>query len=381
MPGSQAPLTQQAPEAKNARRAKQITIRIDDAEERKQLLGATLTQLVQTFRAAGGAADSIIAAHQTKIGDVILHTATVEAREELERIEGWALKVCKSARTLRQTSRVAVHAVRIAAVNDKDQGGAIEGLKAANKRLRPQLEIVRVEWPTFAYSPTVAGTEKKFSSLVVEVVNPETANRLIDEGMVVEGVLLYCTRWERDTAPRQCFNCYAYGHISKICTKPARCGKCAGGHPTNSHVDSPGAVKRCAVCKGEHPAWAKSCLIRRKEVEKTKAKLGAKPKYFKIPERKTVQATPFTAGSRQDVEGFQTVTYSTKRKALGDITPGVNGASISRKVGRPTKLSLLEHGQPPLPVEPQHQQRREESAPAPSQDVDMQVENQPPSPQ
>lgn len=213
----------------------------------------------------------------------------------------------------------------MAAVNDRDQCAAIEGLKAANKRLHPRLEIVRVEWPAFAYSPSVAGTEKKVSSLVVEVANPEAANRLIDEGIVVEGVLLFCTRWERDTAPRQCFNCHAYGHISKICTKPARCGKCAGGHPTDNHADGPGAAKRCAVCGGEHSAWAKSCLIRQKEVEKMKARLGAKPKYFKIPERKAVQAIPFTAGGRQEAEGFQTVTYSTKRKALGDITPRVNG--------------------------------------------------------
>jgi len=61
-----------------------------------------------------------------------------------------------------------------------------------------------------------------------------------------------------------------------------------------------------------------------------KAKLGAKPKYFKIPERKVVQAIPFTVGGRQEAEGFQTVTYNIKRKALRDITPRVNGVSISR---------------------------------------------------
>lgn len=101
MPGLQAPPAQHVPETENARKAKQTTVRIDDAEERKQLLGTTITQLIQTFRAAGGAADSVIAARQTKRGDIILHTSTVEAREELERTEGWATKVYKSARTLR----------------------------------------------------------------------------------------------------------------------------------------------------------------------------------------------------------------------------------------------------------------------------------------
>lgn len=381
MPGSRVPLAQHVPETENARKAKQTTIRIDDAEERRQLLGTTLTQLVQTFCAAGGAADSVVGARQTKRGEIILHTSTVEARVELERTEGRATKVCKSARTLRQTSGVAIHGVRKAAVSDKDQGAAIEGLKAANKRLHPRLEIVKVEWPAFAHSPSAAGKEKMFSSLVVEVANPETANRLIDEGIVVEGVLLFCTRWERDTAPRQCFNCCAYRHTSNACTKPTRCGKCAGDHPTDSHVDGPGAAKRCAVCRGEHPAWSRDCLIRQKEVEKTKAKLEAKPKYFNIPERKVTHATSFTAGGRQDAEGFQMVTYSTKRKALEDITPRVNGAPVLRKIGKPTKLSLMEPGQPLLPVKPQRRQQREESAPAPSRDVDMQEENQPPSTQ
>ena len=144
----------------------------------------------------------------------------------------------------------------------------------------------------------MAGKEKKFSSLVVEVANPETANRLINKGIVVEGVLLLYTRWERDTAPRQYFNCYTYGHISSVCTKPIRCGKYAGDHPTNSHVEGPGAAKRYTVCGGEYPAWSRDYLIRRREVEKTRAKLGAKPKYFNILERKVVYAIPFTAGGR-----------------------------------------------------------------------------------
>ena len=83
-------------------------------------MGATLTQIVETFRGAGGAADAIVAAYRTRQGDLILHTATLEARDNLERIEGWTKKVCKSVKVLRRTIPVIVHNIRIAAINEKD---------------------------------------------------------------------------------------------------------------------------------------------------------------------------------------------------------------------------------------------------------------------
>ena len=80
-----AQLTPPYPEKEDARKAKRVTIRIDNQEEKKQLITTTITQVVDTFRGAGGPAESIIAAHRTRGGDIVLQTTTIEARERLER--------------------------------------------------------------------------------------------------------------------------------------------------------------------------------------------------------------------------------------------------------------------------------------------------------
>lgn len=375
---TQAAGAQSKPEPENARKTKRLTVRIDNEEERAQLVGATLTQLVQTFRGAGGAADSIIAARCTKLGDIILQTATVEAREELERKSDWVLRVSSSARLLRQTTQVIVHGVRIAAIDNNDQEAAISILTSANKKLHPELEIVRTEWPSFAYNPSKTGGEKKFSSLIVEVAKPEEANRLIDEGIVVEDVLLFCGSWIRNAAPQQCFNCYGYGHIGRTCKNMPRCGFCARGHRTQDHGENQAHSEKCAVCEGGHPAWSKSCPVRQREAKRIKNKLETKAKYYRVPTRgqESHQGKQYTVGSRLDSEGFQLVVPSAKRKALAEITNKVLNAPGPKR-GRPTRLSILEKGQKPLQTRSQDPQQ-EPRAETPAEDATMHEETVPP---
>ena len=106
---------------------------------------APLAQVVDTFRGAGGAAEFIVAAQRTRAGDVILQLATLEAKEGLDRAGDWPKKVCSSAHMLRQTTPIIAHNVRVAAVDDKDQGAAIETIKEANRILHPELDIAGVE--------------------------------------------------------------------------------------------------------------------------------------------------------------------------------------------------------------------------------------------
>lgn len=73
------------PTVEDTKKAKQVTVRIEDLCEKAQMAEASLSQLVQTFQGGGGKAEEIIAARRTAGGDIILQTATVQAREELER--------------------------------------------------------------------------------------------------------------------------------------------------------------------------------------------------------------------------------------------------------------------------------------------------------
>ena len=383
-----SPATTSTPQAylekEDARKAKRVTIRVDDQEEKKQLLAATLTQVVDTFKSAGGPAESIIAAHRARGGDIILQTATIEARESLERNEDWARRACSSARTLRQTTPVVIHGVRIAAINEKDQRATIEAIKGANRTLHPGLEIVKVEWPVCAHRTNGTGEKKKFSSLVVEVTSPEAANRLIEEGLAFEGTILFCDSWVRNSNPHQCFNCYGYGHIGRACKHPIRCGFCAGNHATNDHEKVSPGVQKCATCGGKHPAWSKDCPIPQKEKARIMNKVNAKPKFYRVPARTTVNLLPpFKFGpingttSGPDAEGFQPVASRKRRSPVADTNK--ISASTSAKRGRPTtqaKLAEPEAGQ--KMIQQSQPKPQVPTSSAPTEDVEMSGEVLPP---
>jgi hypothetical protein len=226
---------------------------------------------------------------------------------------------------------VAVHGVE-KKIDTRDQLGVFETLKRDNKKLHPELEITKAEWPAFAMKPDAYGREKKFSTMIIEVPNPEVANRLISEGMVVENNLLFCDRWEREVAPRQCFNCYGYGHIARVCKHPTRCGVCAQGHTTDDYKEETGGKLKCVTRPGARSAQARQ-------------RIEHKPKFFRETPKQIQERQVPEAQGRANLEGWREVVSKGKRKALGDITAKPQkGTGEVVKRGRPTTLSKAEQG-------------------------------------
>ncbi|PBK71504.1 hypothetical protein ARMSODRAFT_865808, partial [Armillaria solidipes] len=72
---------------------------------------------------------------------------------------------------------------------------------------------------------------KHTSSLVLTFSDEETAERVFDQGLYIEGTHAFGTwYWE---GPDQCYKCQQYGHRSYRCPSPQPvCARCAGHHPT-----------------------------------------------------------------------------------------------------------------------------------------------------
>ena len=347
--------SQAAPTVADARKSRQVVVRISNEEQKKLMVGTPLSQLTQVLQGLGGAATSIIATQKTRGGDILLDTASVEAKEELERDNGWIKEVHSSARILHKTYQVAVHGARIGAVDTKSQKGAIESLKEANKKLHPDLEIAAVEWPGFAYRTKDNGSQKQSSTLIVETTKPEVANRLIDNSLVLEGALLSCERWDRKVDPTQCFNCQAYGHKAPSCKRPVRCGACSMSHNSREHIVQVGQRPSCAVCSGGHEAWSEDCPTRKKERAKREKSMGQKSKYYPVPLRQPKpqvnRASPptFMAGGQKDTDGFQMVGHKKRRVMMNDITTEATNTTMKR--GRPSTaitLGRAERNQQPI---------------------------------
>ncbi|KAL9575997.1 MAG: hypothetical protein Q9212_007483 [Teloschistes hypoglaucus] len=162
---------------------RRVTVQIRDEKEREAAKKADKEDLVKTFRnPANEATKDIVAAFTKPSGEVILVTATVEAREALEKRREWASIKYPSAEVRRQTFPVVVHGVRRAAINTERQTETIAKIVEANKVLHPGLQVDRVWWPASASRPGPSGYEKTASSLVLELVTPEEVNEVVRKG-------------------------------------------------------------------------------------------------------------------------------------------------------------------------------------------------------
>ena len=60
--------------------------------------------------------------------------------------------------------------------------------------------------------------------------------------------------------PTQCFNCFRFGHVAKVCHNKKRCSICGESHDENI-IECQDIVPRCANCKQSHKSISKDCPI------------------------------------------------------------------------------------------------------------------------
>lgn len=120
-----------------------------------------------------------------------------------------------------------------------------------NRPFIPQAEIKHIGWLTRDASAKTAST------ITIEFTKPEDANKVIDEGLIWQGEVFQCERYERQCRVKQCFKCQNNGHIRTQCKAPTACGYCAQEHETRDcpSKSDRSVPRKCATCRGEHEAW------------------------------------------------------------------------------------------------------------------------------
>jgi hypothetical protein len=97
-------------------------------------------------------------------------------------------------------------------------------------------------------------------SIVVFFKRPKDADDCIELGMHIEHKhYAVAVRYTPQCQIKQCFKCQAYGHKASVCTRNARCGKCAQEHETR---ECQSEMIQCANCKGSHYSWFHECSTR-----------------------------------------------------------------------------------------------------------------------
>jgi hypothetical protein len=238
------------------------TSRVGEEEKSKVHPGSIRKAIEEEIRTTDGQANWRCAAviKDSRNAERIRVACRDEA--ELRRVKEAAQKTAPSnSRVLRdQLYPVKVNNANRAAILD-DEGkvlpGAAEVLGKEN-----DVSIVKIAW----LSRKDQG--KAYGSMVVYVTKGSEAVRLLQgQYFHVAGESAYTGVYEHRVGPTQCYNCQEIGHKAYACTKEQVCAKCAaGGH---GHQECSETIAKCALCKGRHESFSKSCrLLHRVRIEK-----------------------------------------------------------------------------------------------------------------
>jgi hypothetical protein len=116
--------------------------------------------------------------------------------------------------------------------------------------LHKNLNIVRVIW-----TKKIERLRKEHSSLIIELVNSVTTNKLIKDELLNDYSHWVCEYFEKKCKIKQCFWCQKYDHVNKVCRNNEKCDFCACEHFSfecrtfNEH-------KKCVNCVDKHSAWS-----------------------------------------------------------------------------------------------------------------------------
>ncbi|KAH7563671.1 hypothetical protein BM1_00718 [Bipolaris maydis] len=223
----------------------------------------------------------VLSSNQLKSGDLSIKTATSTDTEALKQFaDDWVHRVGNRATIRITTYGIIAHSIRTSTIDMTRFEETRNQLLLDNKPFIPQAEIKYIGWLT-RNAPTKAA-----SSIIIEFSKPEDANKIIDEGLIWQGEVFQCERYERQCRVKQCFKCQHYGHIGTQCKATIACGYCAQEHESR---DCPSKLDRtiprkCATCRGEHEAWNHQCPTRKEEKAKAKAAYDMRPYYHPVAE-------------------------------------------------------------------------------------------------
>ena len=143
-------------------------------------------------------------------GDLILTTDDEQTRTEWLRNTGWLRVIGDKARVKKREFIVIAYGIRVNQVQDQDR--AKEEIYRQNPKFRGNVEILQLTW-----KKKLLRLGRTTGPLHISVAELEQANTLINSGLVWNYKLHNCEPFTRECLVTQCFKCFLYGHVAKMC--------------------------------------------------------------------------------------------------------------------------------------------------------------------
>jgi hypothetical protein len=274
----------------------------------------------------------VASANQLKSGDLSIKTTSTEKAEALKQFaDDWTSRIGSGTSVQIPTYGIIAHGIRTRSMEMEKFEEIRTELLQDNKPFIPRAEIKYVGWLSRS------ALTKSASSIIVEFTSPEDANKIIDEGLIWQGEVFQCERYDRQCRLKQCYNCQKYGHIGTQCKAPTACGYCAGQHSSRdcpSKADKTSA-RKCATCQGEHEAWNNRCPVRKTELSRVKSAYDSRQPYHFVPTRRHASSDGNAPPRSTPTEEFTTVVGPGYRRPR--VNPSLMSSTQEQRSRSPTK--------------------------------------------
>jgi hypothetical protein len=205
----------QVPRAPSAQMQREVIVNIRDASTIQSLRAMNPRNLkahVERAIAQSGneniASIKILSSNQLKSGDLSIKTATSSEVEALKQFaDDWVQRIGHKATVRIPTFGVLAHSIRTSSMDLTKFEETRDQILQENRPFIPQAEIKYIGWLTRNAHTKAA------SSVIIEFTRPEDANKIIDEGLIWQGEVFQCERYERQCRLKECYKCQHYGQI------------------------------------------------------------------------------------------------------------------------------------------------------------------------
>ena len=131
------------------------------------------------------------------------------------------------------------------------------------------------------------------------------------------------------TSVTQCYKCARFGHQAHTCQAQAQCTACGGKHARRDCQTSPETLTpKCANCKGNHPAWSKSCQKKQEAIQKAREVWLARPGRYTTAPRLALPQTPSTQEKGPSLQDRQ----EAKKRKQGEVLRACSSSRLNTQL-------------------------------------------------
>jgi hypothetical protein len=213
-------------------------------------------KLMKCLQRAEKTKNDVLTTRHLSSENVKMMTSTKKIKKRVIINEIFAKNIASSTYIMRRTFEVFTHDVCVVDVQTINQQKTIRKIEKQNEALHSRLKIVKIIW-----FKSVNNSNKKLTSLIIEIYNVEQSNRLIKDDLLNEYTHVTCELFVNNCRIKQCFNCQWYDHIINVCRYERRCSICFEQHNEETCKISTNKWK-CINCDDNHLIWSFQCKIR-----------------------------------------------------------------------------------------------------------------------